>query len=264
MPSDFEEYDVIVWGLGNHPSDSGDYQTHRGTNNATLYNADVLEPTCKCAPYPKFQEQASKQVPRALHTYGMGECIGSCTKRGGGGCGRTCLKPIADGTSATEERPCYDHAADGCAPWTSTMAHKVVWLQPHYRPHAGSHEQESRRVTDLYAAEMPGFLKHTCGVQHVVNPYSMTKGLVEHIDAIVRRLESSLNLKESGAGSTAACHDSGHIIPDDGFDKGRQSGELRHLANCYGMQSDPAHWGMAVNLIKAHGIFESIQQMYPT
>ena len=40
------------------------------------------------------------------------------------------------------------------------------------------------------------------------------------------------------------------------------SGDMRHLTECYGMHEDPSHWGMAVNIVKAHLVFAEIQKMH--
>jgi len=50
-PNDFLEHTVIVWGFGNHPSDSAWGDGDRPTiGDVQAYTQDVLLPTCRCVP----------------------------------------------------------------------------------------------------------------------------------------------------------------------------------------------------------------------
>jgi hypothetical protein len=228
LPHDFEQFDVVVWGVGNHPSDS-ENGNFLSINNATAYNDDILETTCNCAPPPHFGEHATKVLPQLFEAWGKGDCVGNCRLKNGGGKGgadgrRVCLKPSGDGSGANAEAPCYDYAADGCTPWSSSIKSKVIWLQPHYRPAAGSHVQEQRPATDLFALEMPAFVKHTCGVQHFVNPYDMTKALVIYIDKLIRQIDPTLILVQP-----ASCRGPGSL--------NSKVADLDYLTKCLGMHS---------------------------
>jgi hypothetical protein len=239
LPHDFKQHDVIIWGLGNHPSDSGDKR--RGINNATLYTDDVLEPTCNCAPSPPFPDHTEKELPIYLDRWGKGDCVGKCEKKGNeegeSKEWRVCLKPNGSGTNV--EAPCYDYASDGCTPWSPSMKRKVIWLQPHFRPQSSGHVDEQRPATDLYAKEMPAFVKHTCGVQHIVNPYSMTKDLVEYIEGLTRRLDPTVVLSHSVT-DQAYCRPVGRVGRDS------KVPGLGRFANCLGM-----HTGRSLGNIRA-------------
>lgn len=52
--------------------------------------------------------------------------------------------------------------------------------------------QETRTVTDKFAEEMPKAVVSTCGVQHVVNPYALTRALVARTHAAMFKLEPNL------------------------------------------------------------------------
>lgn len=62
-------------------------------------------------------------------------------------------------------------------------------LQPHFRPHPGGYAQESRKMTDAFADEMPKFVRSTCGVKHIINPYGFTKALVARAQAALFELD---------------------------------------------------------------------------
>jgi hypothetical protein len=249
---DFERYDIIVWGLGAHPPDNSNYTTHYGANTAKPYNDAVLEPTCKCKPFESAipDQVFAQKVIFEMQRWGNHDCVGPCKQhnRLDENSPFTCeKKSTVDGTTKKSMEPCWDAIKD-CKPWTSTMANKVIWLHPHFRPRDGRYPQEFRNVTDLFAEEMPAFLKSTCGVKYIVNPYGMTKALVKRTVAVMEMAGFANELKTMSQYDKTSlyCHS----------DLGKEPMNM-----CWGLHSDPSHWGMAVNLVKAHNILGAIQAM---
>lgn len=140
--------------------------------------------------------------------------------------------------SGSAGQPWLSKPRPGCIPWNATAAQKVIWLQPHYRPRPGDFPQEQREQTERYTAEMPRAVAATCGVGHVVNPYPMTHQLVAKLNA----LDAKDGAKPAGRKSQD-CATSGK------------------RAHCLEMHTDPSHWGLAVNLVKAHEILNMIEGM---
>lgn len=73
--ADFLVYDIIVWGFGNHPSDSAYGDPDRPTiSDADSYATDILIPTCRCIPSIAI----STQIESLLVDY-HGNCTPWCT-----------------------------------------------------------------------------------------------------------------------------------------------------------------------------------------
>jgi len=259
-PKDIEEFDVLVWGFGSHHAETefglvvGDETVPHSVNNATWLAKDILLPTCQC------KKIGVGKLPRKSD--------------------RVKLETMT-GYSWDEHGP-----NEGCIPWTTHLAEsvatKVVWLQPHFRPSVGQHRNEKRPQLYEFSRDMPGLVRDICGVRHFLEPFNFTRDLV--IESLKKEWSAAFPLHGEGGprGSETEIGKNGtnpRYKYCDARCVGRVSTVPAHplptiealttppyngtycLNYCFDMMRDGSHWGMGVNVIKAHHLITTIFDM---
>jgi hypothetical protein len=232
------QYDVVVWGFGNHWAETDQPHPRDSKNNASYLGNDILKPTCRCEPFTE----------------------GNITD------GNAKVLSQRMGFPWTTSGP-----GNGCIPWhtaQSEVGKTVIWLHNHFRPIPGS-ANEDRATTYQYSQEMPKRVKEICGVMHSLETFNWTKDLV--IASMIKSdYDTTLSLfGEGGSPLSGTIQDQVQIMSKDKLRLPHKINVPPYahsscVNNCFDMERDGGHWGLGVNLIKAHLLVQKIARMKGT